>query len=103
MEPVDTVLAALKAHDCKLRKSGVGWEAQCPAHDDKRASLSINEARDGKALLRCHAGCELDAILSHLELKTRHLFPARERSSRAKIASVYQYTDETGTLLYEVV
>ncbi len=31
--------------------------ACCPAHDDRRPSLSISE-RDGKLLVKCHAGCE---------------------------------------------
>ena len=33
------------------RRSGSGWMAKCPAHDDKTPSLSIGET-DGKVLLR---------------------------------------------------
>ena len=32
--------------------------ARCPAHDDRKPSLSIRDADDGKVLVRCHAGCD---------------------------------------------
>jgi hypothetical protein len=31
--------------------------ARCPAHDDGTPSLAIREGRDGRILLKCHAGC----------------------------------------------
>lgn len=36
---------------------GYGWQARCPTHDDKVASLSIAE-RDGRVLFKCFAGCD---------------------------------------------
>ena len=39
------------------RKTGNGWIAQCPLHDDQTPSLSISAGRDGKVLVHCHAGC----------------------------------------------
>jgi hypothetical protein len=39
------LLRALQTH--KLRKTGSGWAACCPAHEDKRPSLSITEAAKG--------------------------------------------------------
>ena len=38
-------------------RAGRDWMAQCPAHDDREPSLAIREGRDGKVLLKCHAGC----------------------------------------------
>ncbi len=35
-----------------------GWMARCPAHDDRKPSLSIREGDHGKVLVCCHAGCE---------------------------------------------
>ena len=32
----------------KARRSGNGWVACCPAHDDKNASLSLTDGADGK-------------------------------------------------------
>ena len=39
-------------------KQGKGFQARCPCHDDKHASLSIADGEDGKLLLYCHAGCK---------------------------------------------
>jgi hypothetical protein len=52
---LDLVLTRLR----RVRKSGAGWHALCPAHDDKHPSLSIKEG-EGKVLLFCHAGCTFD-------------------------------------------
>ena len=46
------LLAQLKG----VARAGDGWTARCPAHDDRHNSLSIHH-RDGRWLLRCHAGC----------------------------------------------
>jgi hypothetical protein len=58
------------------RRSGKGWIAKCPAHDDHTPSLSIDEGGDGRVLLKCHAGCDTDAVLSAIGLTKRDLFPA---------------------------
>jgi hypothetical protein len=42
-----------------------GFIARCPAHDDRTPSLSISE-RDGRLLVRCHAGCEQDDVVEAL-------------------------------------
>ena len=39
-----------------VRKSQSGFIAECPAHDDKKQSLSIGDS-GGKVLLNCFAGC----------------------------------------------
>ena len=33
------------------RKVGIGWMARCPAHEDRKPSLSIGSGRDGKVLV----------------------------------------------------
>jgi hypothetical protein len=50
------------------------WIALCPAHDDKRPSLSIRELDDGKILLHCWTGCGVDAIVGALGLSLKDLF-----------------------------
>lgn len=60
----------------KVRKTGTGWTALCPAHDDKQSSLSVAH-NDGKWLLRCHAGCEAENIVAALDLKMSDLFDIR--------------------------
>ena len=57
------------------RRSGKSWKAKCPAHNDRRASLSISEGREGRTLLKCFGRCELDAILSAVGKTKRDLFP----------------------------
>jgi hypothetical protein len=70
MTPTETVLAKLS----DPKKTGQGWSARCPAHDDRKASLSISEGDDGRALLKCHAGCDISAVLSALGLTFADLF-----------------------------
>lgn len=59
----------------RVSKTSSGWMARCPAHEDARPSLSIAAAEDGRVLLRCHAGCDLPAILGALRIEVRDLFP----------------------------
>ena len=47
------------------RKTGQGWTARCPAHDDQKPSLSIRAA-NGKVLVCCHAGCEQERAIAAL-------------------------------------
>ena len=51
-----------------------GWSAQCPAPDDRRASLSISDGDNERVLLYCHAGCRVEEIVSTLGLKMSDLF-----------------------------
>ena len=48
------------------RKSGAGWMAPCPGHDDREPSLSICDAEDGKVLVCCHAGCVQQRVIANL-------------------------------------
>src|SRR5262245_42237532 len=57
------------------RRSGDGYIACCPAHDDQNPSLSINEDAAGKVLLHCHAGCEQQEVID--ALRERGLWPVR--------------------------
>ena len=51
----------------KVRKSGKGWEACCPSHDDHKPSLSLSiSERDGKVLVHCWAGCSQKDVISAL-------------------------------------
>lgn len=68
---IHEIAAALHA-----RKTGTGWIAKCPAHQDKSPSLSLRE-RDGRVLVHCHAGCpQADVIAA---LRQRCLWPERSR------------------------
>jgi hypothetical protein len=58
----------------RVSKTPSGWMARCPAHEDSRPSLSVAATDDGHVLLRCFAGCELDAIVGALRIEVRDLF-----------------------------
>lgn len=119
--PVQRVLAALEAHGCEPRQNGKGWSARCPSHDDQRPSLSMSAGDDGRALLKCHAGCRWTAIVESLGLEASALFTpangetvktlplrksALKKSATAapggRIVATYDYVDKTGELLYQV-
>jgi Protein of unknown function (DUF3987) len=73
--PIEKVLAALSALDCKCKRCGDGYQAQCPAHEDRNPSLSVRSATDATLLLKCRAGCSTERIVSALGLKLPDLFP----------------------------
>jgi hypothetical protein len=62
----------------RVRRSGDGWTARCPAHDDHRNSLSVHH-RDGRWLLKCHAGFEWQDIVNALGLDAQALFDEGSR------------------------
>ena len=59
---ITDLLSMLKS----TKKTGSGWTALCPAHEDNRNSLSITESDNGKILFHCHAGCTFDSIAAAL-------------------------------------
>ena len=59
------------------RRVGAAWMARCPAHDDRAPSLAIADARDGKVLVRCHAGCDQRNVIA--ALRARGVWDADER------------------------
>ena len=73
--PLERLLPKLEG----VTKSGNGYSARCPAHEDTRASLSITEGEHGKVLLKCHAGCDVDAIVAAVGLEIGDLFMPRLR------------------------
>jgi hypothetical protein len=80
MTPLELLLSKLFG----TRKSGSGWSARCPAHDDRHASLSVSTGDDGRVLLRCHAGCDTSAIVAALGLGLADLFPPRDDATKRK-------------------
>ncbi len=68
-----------------VRRSGSGWTAKCPGHDDRHASLSVGEGGDGRVLLKCFAGCEAEALVAALGLTLADLMPKhREKTVRRR-------------------
>jgi putative DNA primase/helicase len=90
-----------------VRETPNGWDCRCPAHPDRKASLSVAVTANGTILLKCHAGCSTDAVVKALGLSLKNLFPvnghhAHGKPKLGKIVSTYDYRDETGELVYQV-
>lgn len=66
---VDELLRRLE----KVKKTGGGYVARCPGHEDQSPSLSVREA-DGKILLNCFAGCSIERICGGLGIEVKELF-----------------------------
>ena len=114
-------LRALLAQLGHVRQTTKGWQASCPAHDDRAPSLSIALSKDGEAILvKCHAGCTTEAVLAAVGMQLRDLFrgpwlhPPRQRLQPAAppkiegvvtrmVTATYDYADREGKLLFQVV
>ncbi len=96
---LESVLARLEG----VRRNGAGWMARCPAHEDHNPSLSINE-RDGTILVHCQAGCSQEDVIAAMKIEPRELFSDAVSSQPApRIVATYDYSDESGKLLFQVV
>lgn len=81
-EPIELVRRAISDQGKTIkRKPGGGFMAQCPAHDDRSPSLSVDVGDDGRVLLKCFAGCTSESILESLQLHSYQLFPGNESAS----------------------
>lgn len=67
---LDDLLARLNG----VKKTGAGYVALCPAHEDHSPSLSISVGDDSRLLLKCHAGCEVSAICAAMGIEVKELF-----------------------------
>src|SRR5437879_6218217 len=104
----DEFLSLLEA----VRRNGNGWQARCPAHNDHKPSLSVDEGVDGRILVYCHAECSFEQVCAALKIDSSSLSPnGHARSARAgreatserpRIAKTYDYLDENRQLLYQV-
>ena len=91
---VERVLERLR----NVRRGANGQTALCPAHDDRKNSLSIGVGDDGRALLKCHAGCEADAVVRAMGLGLADLFPQKDRPHRKGGRGANSPPDNTATV-----
>lgn len=81
-----------------VKPQGDQYMARCPAHQDKKASLSVGVGADGKILLNCFANCSTESIVSAMGLEMKDLFaddpkpynPPKQPTARTKEAE-YSY------------
>lgn len=91
--------AAEIAEGLEARRTGCGWIARCPAHEDDTFSFHLSEGRYGKTLVHCFGGCSQRTVIAALRdrgLWTEHHEPRR-------IVAEFNYTDASGKQLYQIV
>jgi hypothetical protein len=91
-----SAVTKLLAKFSSVKKTSSGWTVRCPAHEDGTASLSISEGRDGRVLLKCHAGCDHKKIVAALGLEERDLFDADATPTTTKKSSSTRPATPTG-------
>ena len=79
------------------------YMAKCPAHDDKKGSLSVGRGQDNKIVMHCHAGCNTPDILATMGLTETDLFNNSQKSeqdfrpeAKAYIVATYKYLSPEG-------
>lgn len=74
--------------------------ARCPAHGDAHQSLSVGIGKDGRVLLKCHAGCTTADIAGAMGLTMKDLFvEPPKQSEKPRVTATYDYRDAAGNLL----
>jgi hypothetical protein len=82
---LERVIASLTSRGRQPKKSGSEYSTLCPAHEDRNASLSLAEGKDGRALIKCHAGCATESVVEALGLSMRDLMPpVPEQNGKAR-------------------
>lgn len=78
----------------KARKTGNGqWMACCPAHNDKSPSLGVKETPDGRVLIHCFGGCDVESVLDAIGLTFDDLYPEKSIGNHASIKRPFPTTD----------
>lgn len=73
-DPYELLLSQLQA----VRRTGPDTAmARCPAHEDRRPSLSVRRGDDGRVLAYCFAGCGAADVVGAVGLDLADLFPPR--------------------------
>ncbi|MDA1054622.1 MAG: AAA family ATPase [Planctomycetota bacterium] len=103
-------LAALLGRLDGVKPSGKGWVARCPSHEDSTPSLTIALGDKGGIVLQCKAGtCKTADVLAAVGMTFADVGPTRQTcngkpsNGKPRIVATYDYRDERGELLYQVV
>ena len=99
---ITEILSIVQARTGAAKKSPSGWQARCPAHEDKNPSLSISEGDDGRTLLHCQAGCTVEAVCAAIGIGAKDLFPVNGATVKPRLVCAYDYHDRDGNLVFQV-
>ena len=59
----------------KVKKTGNGWIACCPAHDDKSPSLTVGIGKGGGVIAHCFGGCDIADVVAAVGMTLSDLMP----------------------------
>lgn len=84
---------------------GPRWRALCPAHRSKHntRSLAVLEAGDGRVLIHCHAGCDVQAIVGAVGLDVSDLFPPKPMDHAPRVRKPWAARDVVSALRAEAM
>ncbi len=82
--PIEGVLDRLKG----VKTHSGYFSALCPTHDDRKPSLSVSEGEDGRVLIKCHAGCSTEDVVSSIQLRMSDLFEHHRNGAAGRGAFV---------------
>lgn len=100
-----TVREVLPVLEKVEQRSDNEWKALCPAHSDKKSSLSIKESPDGIAVCHCFAGCSQadiwNAFYSRLGVSPTYEEekPIKANKQQKKVVARYDYINESGEIV----
>lgn len=84
----DFICSVAESHGgYELLRTGDGFRACCPSHDDEFPSLSIDRGKE-KVVVYCHTGCTFGEIRDAWELKNRDFEHSDKRQLRGRLGSL---------------
>ena len=90
----ERLVDALRDVGSTVIANGTKAQAQCPAHEDRQASLSLGPRKDGKGVvLYCHASCDYRDVLAALKFSPRDLFDDDGMRAAYSDRNTYTYPD----------
>ncbi len=94
----NTLIARLE----RVKQTGPGrWIAACPAHEDRSPSLNVRELEDGRVLIHCFSGCEVQAVVESVGLRVIDLFPPRPATYERQTVRGFHALDVLHCLAHE--
>lgn len=75
----DIVALIARKTGCKPKLRGSNYILLCPAHNDRKPSLSVKEGFDGRVLFHCFCQCSAEEICHAVDIELRDLFPHNKR------------------------
>ncbi len=106
MTATDDLVTAIERYTGRAgKRSGKNIRLLCPAHDDHDPSLDVAEGETGWPLTRCRShDCTFEQICEAIGHQPSDFAPTEhgEWTPRGTATAIYDYTDATGHLLYQV-